>query len=259
MTFRFVRRRSEASRGTLLRQAAQDLCFAAGWVALAYCGLEYLQAAIYQASQLSQLDSYPSAVNSPHMHEAIVAAVRSTVANGSSFGRIDIPRIGISSAVVEGVSERNLRLAVGHLPGTAFPGDKGNVAIAGHRDTFFRALRKVRTGDAVTVTTLYGTYRYSVKATHIVKPDDVSVLSDSKEPVLTLITCYPFYYLGPAPQRFVVYAREISLADPGELAPGGAVSLVRAASREAPVDPLFGLRGWFEKPRAGRLSAHRTE
>ena len=122
------------------------------------------------------------------------------------MGRIEIPRIGLKAMILEGASRRTLALAVGHIPGTALPGAKGNAAIAGHRDTFFRALKDIRPGDRILVTTLEGFFEYQVKACNVVGPRDTRVLEDSAEPVLTLVTCYPFHYLGPAPERFIVRA-----------------------------------------------------
>jgi sortase A len=129
------------------------------------------------------------------------------ITEGSQFGRIEIPRLGISVMVIEGVQARSLKLAVGHVPGTAFPGEAGNVGIAGHRDSFFRNLRKIQNHDTIRLTTLYGSYDYLVESTRVVGPRDTQVLHSSGEPLLTLVTCYPFYYAGPAPDRFIVRAR----------------------------------------------------
>jgi LPXTG-site transpeptidase (sortase) family protein len=130
---------------------------------------------------------------------------------GAIVGRIEIPRIGLKAVILEGVAPRTLALAVGHIPGTALPGRTGNVGIAGHRDTFFRGLRDVRAGDAIVVTTLDGSYEYRVKSCEVVGPHETGVLKDAGEPALTLVTCYPFHYLGPAPERFIVHAERASL------------------------------------------------
>jgi sortase A len=108
--------------------------------------------------------------------------------------------------VAEGVDKLTLRRAVGHIPGTGMPGEPGNVGLAAHRDTFFRPLQNIRRGDAITLTTLAGEYRYRVVSTKIVSPLDVGVLDPSGSEVLTLVTCYPFYFIGPAPSRFIVRA-----------------------------------------------------
>jgi sortase A len=112
--------------------------------------------------------------------------------------------------ILEGTDARTLRRAVGHIPGTAFPGQPGNVAIAGHRDTFFRALRNVRLDDEIILATLDGSYRYRVDSIKVVGPEDTKVLDHSSNDILTLVTCYPFYFVGPAPRRFIVRAQKIS-------------------------------------------------
>ncbi|MCU1274520.1 MAG: sortase family protein [Bryobacterales bacterium] len=127
----------------------------------------------------------------------------------SLVGRIEIPRIGLKAVILEGVAQRTLALAVGHIPGTAMPGKTGNVGIAGHRDTFFRGLSSVQTGDKIVVTTLNTLYEYSVKSFEVVGPRETRVLDDSSEPTLTLVTCYPFRYIGPAPKRFIVHASRV--------------------------------------------------
>jgi sortase A len=112
----------------------------------------------------------------------------------------------LSKVVVEGDDATDLQLAPGHIPGTALPGEHGNVGIAGHRDTFFRPLQFIREGDIIALATPNGTYRYRVISTEIVTPDDVQVLDPTKTDVLTLVTCYPFYFVGSAPKRFIVRA-----------------------------------------------------
>jgi len=111
--------------------------------------------------------------------------------------------------IMEGTDRRTLRRAVGHIPGTPLPGQPGNVVITGHRDTFFRGLRNIHQDDEITLTTLNGTFRYRVDFTEVVGPQDTAVLDHSDDAILTLVTCYPFYYVGPAPKRFVVRARRI--------------------------------------------------
>lgn len=121
-------------------------------------------------------------------------------------GRIDVPRLKLSALAREGADVGTLRGAVGHIPGTAFPGDPGNAGFAAHRDTFFRPLKSVRNGDEVILTTTRGVFRYLVTGTRIVDPEDVSVLDPTPAATLTLVTCYPFEYVGSAPQRFIVQA-----------------------------------------------------
>jgi sortase A len=126
------------------------------------------------------------------------------------MGRIEIARLGLSAMIIEGDGPATLRRAVGHIPGTSLPGQNGNVALTGHRDTFFRPLRNVRRNDIITLTTLQGQYRYRVLSTQVVTPDNISILDSGENEILTLITCHPFYFVGPAPDRFIVRAERIT-------------------------------------------------
>lgn len=125
------------------------------------------------------------------------------------IGRLEIPRIGLSAVVMDGDDERTLSVAVGHLPDTPLPWQEGNAALAGHRDTFFRPLRRIRTGDEIRLHTPHGTFRYRATRQVVVDPDELWVLDPSPVAALTLITCYPFDFVGPAPRRFVVQAERI--------------------------------------------------
>ena len=131
---------------------------------------------------------------------------------GSLVGRIEIPRLGVSAIVLEGVDSSTLRRGVGHIPETPLPGGSGNVGLAAHRDSFFRALRDIRKNDTVKVKTLAGTYRYQVEWTKVVEPEQTEVLAAdiTAGPELTLVTCYPFNYVGSAPHRFIVRARQVA-------------------------------------------------
>jgi sortase A len=128
---------------------------------------------------------------------------------GGVIGRIDIPRLRLSVMIAEGTSDATLRRAAGHIAGMTLPGHTGNIGIAGHRDTFFRPLQNIKYGDEITITTLSGEFKYRVVSTKIVKPSDVSVLASSGVEAVTLITCYPFYFVGSAPDRFVVRAERV--------------------------------------------------
>ena len=132
------------------------------------------------------------------------------IADEALVGRIEIPRLNLRAIIAEGIDTRTLRRAVGHLPGTPMPGEHGNVVLAGHRDTFFRALKDVRQDDIVRITTPRGRYEYVVEATAVVEPTRTDVLDATTEPSVTLVTCYPFYLVGDAPDRFVVRARLIA-------------------------------------------------
>ena len=132
-----------------------------------------------------------------------------TLAPGELVGRIEIPRLHLSAIVLEGDDDGTLKLGVGHVPGTALPDRPGNVALAAHRDSYFRPLRRIRPSDAIEMTTARRTYRYRVDSVDIVEPSDVAVLRDTGRPSLTLVTCYPFWWVGNAPKRFVVRASRI--------------------------------------------------
>jgi sortase A len=125
---------------------------------------------------------------------------------GRVIGRIRMPRLDLSAVIFEGTSESVLRKGVGRLPGSALPADSGNVVLAAHRDTFFRSLKDVRKDDALILETPAGTFHYVVRTTKVVRPDAVEVLKPTSAPTVTLITCYPFGYLGRAPDRFIVRA-----------------------------------------------------
>jgi sortase A len=130
-------------------------------------------------------------------------------ATGSVIGKLIAPGLGLSVTVLEGSDDATLARGAGHIEDTPFPGDRGNVGIAGHRDTIFRALRRVKVGDEFDVKTATGLYRYRVRRSLIVKPEDVYVLDPTEKPTLTLVTCWPFEFIGHAPKRFIVQADAI--------------------------------------------------
>ena len=127
-------------------------------------------------------------------------------AAGVLLGRLEAPSIKLSTAVLEGSDDATLSRGSGHIEDTPFPGQPGNVGIAGHRDTTFRALRNIHVGDTLEYTTADRRYRYRISKTMIVGPDDVYVLDPTPGPALTLVTCYPFEFVGHAPRRFIVRA-----------------------------------------------------
>ena len=132
-----------------------------------------------------------------------------TVRSGSLVGMLEVPRLKLTTPVIEGDDDTTLKRAVGHLPDTALPWQRGNAAIAGHRDGLFRPLKDVKIGDEIRFRTSREEFKYRVTGTTIVEPDDISVLEPDAAS-LTLITCYPFYYIGNAPKRFIVRAERIS-------------------------------------------------
>jgi sortase A len=125
------------------------------------------------------------------------------------LGRLEIPAAGVSVMVLEGTEESVLDRAVGRIEGTARLGEVGNLGIAGHRDGIFRGLRHLEVGDTLTLTSLDGSSHYVVDTLRVVAPRDVEVLDPTPHKSLTLVTCYPFYFVGDAPRRFIVHAREV--------------------------------------------------
>ena len=155
------------------------------------------------ARRLAQLGPERFAPTAP-----LAAATRHEARTSGLVGRIEIPRLGLSAMVVEGTSDRALLHGVGHLEHTAFPGEHGNVTLAGHRDTYFRKLRAVARGDRIRLRTPDGVFVYQVDSVLIVKPTRTDLLAPTRNPTLTLVTCYPFHWIGPAPDRFIIRASQ---------------------------------------------------
>jgi sortase A len=185
----------------------------AGFSALAYCAITIVEASRYQEwarDQMRKASLVPAEPLTAHSYPGVSQVVPLGSPNKAALvGRIDIPRVHISVMVEEGTSPEVLRVAVGHIQGTALPGQAGNVALAAHRDTFFRHLGELTSGDLIRITVPGGQYLYSVRFTDVVHPEETWVLQPSTGQLLTLVTCYPFYYAGPAPKRFVVRARRV--------------------------------------------------
>jgi sortase A len=182
---------------------AQRALFACGILLLGYCAFALVDAWTFQRRESMNLDRLLSD------RRAASGGAPAAATNGL-IGRMEIPRLGLSVVVVEGVGRTTLRRGVGHIPGTALPGEDGNVGLSGHRDTFFRPLKDLRIKDEIQISTLKGDFSYEVESLRVVEPSDVGVLEPARENVLTLVTCYPFFYIGAAPKRFVVRARQMS-------------------------------------------------
>lgn len=180
-----------------MRRRLGNILLLGGSAAVVWCLTVLGSAALFQFYENWRLSREPQSVarpiERPKLHDVV--------------GRLDIPRLHLSTIVIEGDDDRSLRLGAGHVPGTPLPDQPGNVGIAAHRDTFFRSLRHIARDDRITLTTPDGAYQYTVESTEIVHPNEMRVLDAGREPELTLITCYPFYYVGSAPLRFVVHAR----------------------------------------------------
>jgi sortase A len=203
----------------------------AGFLILGGYGVLVIQAHMYRASEIRQFNSQltqhtsktPSLqaiteekISSSTSQDSGPAApvsglpITVTPSSESLLGILEIPRLGIETPVLEGVDDGTLRRAVGHIPGTALPADGiGNIGIAGHRDTLFRPLKDVEQKDIIILKTLTGNHRYLVDSIRVVEPSNVAVLKNIDQHTLTLVTCYPFNFVGSAPLRFVVQAREL--------------------------------------------------
>jgi sortase A len=197
----------------LLRRAEIALCVI-GLSLLGGAFAAIVHTRVYQARQgraFSDMEQRAAAgtngLESPPVLASIGLPTLAPDADPLVLGRIEIPRIGLSAIVREGDDDTTLAVAVGHVPGTARPGERGNMALAGHRDSFFRALRHIKVDDVIQVRTLGRGYEYLVNSTEVVKADETRVLNPTGDAVLTLVTCYPFGYVGHAPNRFIVRAR----------------------------------------------------
>lgn len=147
---------------------------------------------------------------SARFERAAAARAAYVPAAGSLVGMLDVPRLRLSAPVIEGDDDRALKASAGHLPDTPLPWQPGNSAIAGHRDGLFRPLKDVKVGDRLRFRTTLDTFDYRVTSTRVVEPDDLSVLESQGADALTLITCYPFHYIGPAPKRFIIHAERLA-------------------------------------------------
>ena len=201
-----VRRVLGVIEGILLLVAVVSI----GWYATAHILSAREQTAL--SKELDKLETGPDELQELARPTATATSTTTTMPHKTApsgnglVGRIEVPRLKLSVLAREGVDGKTLRVAAGHIPGTALPGTAGNAGFAAHRDTFFRPLKSVRAGDEVVVTTPGGVYRYGVTDISIVEPADVSVLDSTSDAILTLVTCYPFEYIGNAPQRFIVRA-----------------------------------------------------
>jgi sortase A len=190
------RKRQATTRAVILSWTSYVFLLA-GVGALVYAAYVLVDAETFQAMELRKLE-----------HAAPLAEPYLPVV-GEVIGRMAIPRLSLKAIVAQGDSSEVLRRSVGHLPETPLPGEPGNVALAAHRDRLFRKLSGIRYGDIILVDTPTGSFRYQVESTRVVAPGDLSVLRSSNQRELTLITCFPFDFVGPAPERFIVRAREL--------------------------------------------------
>lgn len=185
----------------------QFICWTSGAAFLTVSAGRYIETRWYQAVESNRLDrgrASPRAAPAPGRNRV------DPPPTGSLVGRLVIPRLNLSAIVLEGSDSRTLSLGIGRVPNTANPGQPGNVVLGGHRDTFFRPLREIRVGDRVGLLTPSGRYSYVVEWTAVVEPSNLTPIRATSGRELTLVTCYPFRYLGSAPRRFVVRARQVA-------------------------------------------------
>jgi LPXTG-site transpeptidase (sortase) family protein len=190
-------------RSRVARQKLSLILMLAGIGLLGYVGSEYWamhreQQALHQQWQQQQMAS------------AATTSESAVAKKDDGLTRVSIPKINLDVIVVEGTNHRALRLGPGHLKNTPVPGEPGNSVISAHRDTFFRHIYELNKGDLIDVRRNGRTYTFEVTGKKIVEPDDLSVVKNTADARLTLITCYPTYYIGPAPERLVVFAKLVS-------------------------------------------------
>lgn len=194
-------------RGLLSRKKVSIILIALGIVLLGYVGSEY--AAMYSEQHALQQQWQQQQSSSA------AGLITESVSKHDGLTRVVIPRIALDVIVVEGTNHKALRLGPGHLKGTPAPGEAGNSVISAHRDTFFRHIYELKDGDDIQVRRDGHTYTFQVTGKKIVMPNDVSVLKKTSDARLTLITCYPIYYIGPAPKRLVVFSKLVGNAKAG--------------------------------------------
>lgn len=176
----------------------------AGAIVLGWCGWVWHEAFVAQSHAKQWLERAPAIPVPPPQ------ATAQPLHRGDAIAELAIPRLRLSVMVLEGDDAGILKLGAGHIPGTDLPWwGGGNIGIAAHRDTFFRPLRLIRPNDLVILRTRAGVSRFAVRDIEIVSPADVQALSPAPGRDLTLVTCYPFFYLGSAPERFIVHARRV--------------------------------------------------
>lgn len=187
-----------------LRHSFSPVLLIVGALLLGYVGAQYGEMFLEQRHLAREWQKQQQQAHQP--------SARPAAENSEDDGliRLSAPKIDLDSVVVEGTSHRALLLGPGHLQATPVPGELGNSVITGHRDTFFRHIHELEKGDTVLVQRDGKTFRYQVTGKKIVEPDDLSVIRPVPDSQLTLITCYPTYYIGPAPKRLVVFSRLIS-------------------------------------------------
>src|SRR5215470_553800 len=193
-------------RGYLNRKTVSLVLTIIGIVLLGYVASQYWGMYHTQKKLAAEWERQAASMNTPR--EAVIPP-------DQMLTRVVIPKIGLDAIVVEGASRRELSEGPGHMKQTAMPGETGNAVITAHRDTFFRHIYELVKGDKIQVRRSGRVFTYEVTGKKIVMPDDVSVIRQTPNPQLTLITCYPVYYIGPAPKRLVVFSKLVESTEYG--------------------------------------------
>jgi sortase A len=187
-------------------RAIERVCWGAGTLLLTAYAAIAADAALARQRELARFELALAPPDTSRWSQSRVQAYRASalVAGDPLVGIVAIPDVGLEVPLYSDASELNLNRGAGLIPGMARPGDAGNVGIAGHRDGYFRLLREVKVGEIIQVRTARARYLYQVAALSIVAPTDTRLLAPTPTSAVTLVTCYPFYFVGNAPQRFVV-------------------------------------------------------
>lgn len=181
-----------------VREAVPLFFLALGLALIGYVGSQYWE--MYHSQKQLQAKWEKQAV-------AATTPGQPKLSTEEMLTRVSIPKINLDAIVVEGATSKQLTKGPAHMTETAFPGATSNAVITGHRDTFFRHIYELQKGDAIFVRRNGESFKYEVTGKKVVKPEDVSVLKQTSDAQLTLITCYPTYYIGPAPERLVVFSK----------------------------------------------------
>jgi LPXTG-site transpeptidase (sortase) family protein len=184
----------------------ERVLFAVGAALAVWCAVVLIEARFTNSLPIAPEQSWSRSLPGDDGANPLRSSSRPTPPRGTVLARLEAPTLQLSANVLEGSDDRTLRRGAGHIEDTALPGEPGNVAIAGHRDTIFRALRRASVGDPLDLHTSDRVLHYRVTRTLVVDPDDVYVLDSTPQPTLTLVTCYPFEFIGHAPKRFIVQA-----------------------------------------------------
>ncbi|MCC7417878.1 MAG: class D sortase [Acidobacteria bacterium] len=186
----------------------ERLLLAAGVALGLWCAAQVLDARYVQRMPVPppHRTALPADAQPPPDRSAAAARHLVVLAAGTWVGRLEAPSVGMTATILEGSSDETLARGAGHIEETPLPGEPGNFGVAGHRDTTFRPVRRLKVGDPLVVTTQDGIFHYRVTKTMVVDPQDVWVLDPASRPTLTLVTCYPFVYIGRAPRRYIVSA-----------------------------------------------------